>query len=800
MPRPGMLRSGAVGRASGSGGTLPVVAAVAGALLALPVVAGADHWSTFGGDAGHSGNQPIDATAMPVGFRWVAADAGARTSVVTSTGTAATDRIVAYGVQSGASAFLRTRRLMPDGGTIGTSQDIDGDPGEGDGGDADVFGPAPRYGVTPVETSGPGGLGQIYAVHNDTDSVARLPNGCLVESAESSNDIAIAQVDEATGALNADAAVGPAASDPLDPSCSPGPPQLTDGYTVESSPVITPPDVDGTRRLAFIAGKDGGGAARLFVVRIENAGAAAAVIHAEDPEYRDIPDANPKVSPSLVYLRNAGQAATVAYLAVAIDAAGGAAKVRTFDAADPANEGPATAGDVAGTPTAISVPVTASGAEPGRPGSGVQKAPAMYVAFVDTNATPGDPSDDTTQLHKYVQVGDANVLSVPAGTASESLPGATAQGVAVSTIATGDSSSATEGPGEVVVATGKNVYVLDATTLGIVDRLRDDGESLLTPGSSGFSRTVPAVSGDYVYAVADGGGQRVLGIGDGEPVPSGDFAENALNSVAGSGTGQPSISHGFVGFVSDAGVFVYQTAIAPANEAPVVDFTLTPNPAAPNAPVAFDAGASSDSDGSIQSFAWDRDGDGSFEANTGATPTTTASYAAPGIVQVSVRVTDDDGAATTLTKELVVTAPPDGGPSGPATTSTVATPPAIPGPPGTSCAPRRCDASGLTATVTPRRDRKLPYVFKVTGRLRLPVTVRPTEACLGRVVVLVKRGKRSVVTKRAAVGRDCRYRAAVTVRDRRRIGRARSLKVVVRFDGNALLNPCSAPARSIRVG
>lgn len=78
------------------------------------------------------------------------------------------------------------------------------------------------------------------------------------------------------------------------------------------------------------------------------------------------------------------------------------------------------------------------------------------------------------------------------------------------------------------------------------------------------------------------------------------------------------------------------------NAFPVARFDV--NPAAPVAekPVMFDAVASSDEDGTVVSFAWDFDGDGSTDA-TGATAQFT--YPQKGTYQVTLTVTDDTGAA-----------------------------------------------------------------------------------------------------------------------------------------------------------
>jgi PKD repeat protein len=66
---------------------------------------------------------------------------------------------------------------------------------------------------------------------------------------------------------------------------------------------------------------------------------------------------------------------------------------------------------------------------------------------------------------------------------------------------------------------------------------------------------------------------------------------------------------------------------------------------------AFDAGASGDTDGTIASYAWDF-GDG--ETGSGANPSHT--YAAAGTYQVSLEVTDDEGATDVVTANVAVEA------------------------------------------------------------------------------------------------------------------------------------------------
>jgi PKD repeat protein len=91
--------------------------------------------------------------------------------------------------------------------------------------------------------------------------------------------------------------------------------------------------------------------------------------------------------------------------------------------------------------------------------------------------------------------------------------------------------------------------------------------------------------------------------------------------------------------------------VPPANEAPTAAFVATPNGLA----VAFNGSTSSDSDGTIASYAWDF-GDGA--TGTGATANRT--YAAAGTYTVKLTVTDDDGATGTISHPVTVTAPAPG--------------------------------------------------------------------------------------------------------------------------------------------
>ena len=89
------------------------------------------------------------------------------------------------------------------------------------------------------------------------------------------------------------------------------------------------------------------------------------------------------------------------------------------------------------------------------------------------------------------------------------------------------------------------------------------------------------------------------------------------------------------------------------NQYPVASFTATPNPVIQGLPITLNGSASSDPDGKIAKWEWDRDGNGTYEVSSTTSATTSTTYATPGTVQVSLRVTDNGGKQTI--KSLPVT-------------------------------------------------------------------------------------------------------------------------------------------------
>ncbi|HEV7482624.1 MAG TPA: PKD domain-containing protein [Solirubrobacterales bacterium] len=152
---------------------------------------------------------------------------------------------------------------------------------------------------------------------------------------------------------------------------------------------------------------------------------------------------------------------------------------------------------------------------------------------------------------------------------------------------------------------------------------------------------------------------------DGQPVPydktqsgtgAGNFANSALyfmSRAASALNGKGSLDE----------VAIYNRALPASaiaqhfggnSQAPIPAFQSAPNPAQTGQQVSFDAGASSDPDGTIAKYEWDLDGNGSYETSTGTTPSVTKVYAQAGTFQVSLRVTDNSGNTAQVTHPVTV--------------------------------------------------------------------------------------------------------------------------------------------------
>ncbi len=124
-------------------------------------------------------------------------------------------------------------------------------------------------------------------------------------------------------------------------------------------------------------------------------------------------------------------------------------------------------------------------------------------------------------------------------------------------------------------------------------------------------------------------------------------------------------------------------------------------------------------------------------------------------------------------------------------------PAAVPPPPPAVTAARR--RARLGASVTPARDLRAPFVFRISGRLTLPNDVTRTQGCRGRVSVQIKRGGTTISTRRVFLTRSCTYSLRVSFANRVRFRTSTRLRFTARFLGNARVFPATAPARFARV-
>ena len=93
------------------------------------------------------------------------------------------------------------------------------------------------------------------------------------------------------------------------------------------------------------------------------------------------------------------------------------------------------------------------------------------------------------------------------------------------------------------------------------------------------------------------------------------------------------------------------------NTPPVAAFNASATSGAAPLTVNFDASGSRDPDGTITSYQWDWNNDGTYDA-TGQTASHTFSVADSGVQTVRLRVTDNGGASTTTTSVIKVGIPP----------------------------------------------------------------------------------------------------------------------------------------------
>jgi plastocyanin len=206
------------------------------------------------------------------------------------------------------------------------------------------------------------------------------------------------------------------------------------------------------------------------------------------------------------------------------------------------------------------------------------------------------------------------------------------------------------------------------------------------------------------------------------------------------------------------------------NTPPTASFTASPNPAVVGSAVMFNASGAVDPDGTISTYEWDLNGNGSYETNTGPTPTTSRAYADAEPVTVKLRVTDNLGGTADTTRSLQVNPRP------PMTTPTpIGTLPAA-----KAKAPATPSFAGSRRSVRVGRSGRFSYTFRAERGLSGTLALRSVS----RVNVGTKR-RISLGRKSFTVPSSGRVKLAyrLSSKHRRTLRRARRIefRAVVRL-------------------
>jgi Ca2+-binding RTX toxin-like protein len=103
----------------------------------------------------------------------------------------------------------------------------------------------------------------------------------------------------------------------------------------------------------------------------------------------------------------------------------------------------------------------------------------------------------------------------------------------------------------------------------------------------------------------------------------------------------------------------------------------------------------------------------------------------------------------------------------------------------------------VSAKTSPTKDSRAPFTFKTTGKLTLPSGVTKTTGCKGTVTVTFKAGSKTISSRKATLTKSCSYSSKVTFSLPARL-HPKTLKITVRYGGNAVLTAKSAKAYSVR--
>jgi hypothetical protein len=110
---------------------------------------------------------------------------------------------------------------------------------------------------------------------------------------------------------------------------------------------------------------------------------------------------------------------------------------------------------------------------------------------------------------------------------------------------------------------------------------------------------------------------------------------------------------------------------------------------------------------------------------------------------------------------------------------------------------RRFSPKNILLSLRPSRDRKSPYAFRLTGKVNRPAAVSPSQACVGTVSLVARRGSRTISTHRVSVStRTCEFRSTFKWRKRP----TSRVRFQAKFGGSETLSKASSRTRTARLG
>jgi hypothetical protein len=127
----------------------------------------------------------------------------------------------------------------------------------------------------------------------------------------------------------------------------------------------------------------------------------------------------------------------------------------------------------------------------------------------------------------------------------------------------------------------------------------------------------------------------------------------------------------------------------------------------------------------------------------------------------------------------------------------VTPPPAVtvtPPPPPPPVVSKPAAAKSVSTKAKPTRDRSKPYAFTFSGKVTLPTGVTKANGCKGTVTITLKKGKKTVTSKKATVRKDCTYSAKVKVTKKAK------MTASAKFGGNAAVGAKSSAKINVRAG